>query len=93
MDDHFSPSYNPKLDSRPGSELEEEREDWDMALGALRDRQMWQQKQANRLREAGFDEADIKKWEGSGRDKDVEDVKWKGRGETREWDLGKNPMH
>lgn len=89
MDAHFSPDYNPGLDLHPDSEPDDEREDWDMALEALRDRQMFKQKQAARLREAGFDAIEIKKWEDSGKEKDVTDVKWTARGEAREWDLGK----
>jgi hypothetical protein len=67
-----------------------------MALEALRDREIWRKKGAARLREAGFGEDEVKKWEESntvavGREKEkgVEDVRWKGRGEEREWDLGK----
>ena len=89
MDAHFSNNYDPKLDLHPESEEEDEKEDWDMALEALRDREMWKQKHADRLREAGFGEEDIKKWEDSGKEKDVEDVKWSRKGEAREWDLGK----
>jgi hypothetical protein len=89
MDAHFSSDYNPGLDLHPESELEDEKDDWDMALEALRDREMFKQKHAERLREAGFDDAEIKKWEDSGKRKDVADVKWAARGEAREWDLGK----
>ena len=89
MDAHFSPDYNPGLDLHPDSELDDEKEDWDMALEALRDRQMFKQKQAERLREAGFDDIEIKKWEDNGKEKDITDVKWTARGEAREWDLGK----
>ena len=89
MDAHFSSDYNPGLDLHPESELEDEKDDWDMALEALRDREMFKQKHAERLREAGFDDAEIKKWEDSGKGKDVADVKWAARGEAREWDLGK----
>lgn len=89
MDAHFSSSYNSGIDLHPESEVEEEKEDWDMALEALRDREMFKQKHAERLREAGFGDADIKKWEASGKEKDVEDVKWTGKGQAREWDIGK----
>jgi hypothetical protein len=89
MDAHFSADYNPGLDLHPDSELDDEKEDWDMALEALRDRQMFKQKQAERLREAGFDDIEITKWEDSGKEKDVTGVKWTTRGEPREWDLGK----
>jgi hypothetical protein len=89
MDAHFSSDYNPGLDLHPESEPDDEKEDWDMALEALRDREMFKQKHAERLREVGFDDAEIKKWEDSGKEKDVADVKWTSMGEAREWDLGK----
>ena len=89
MDQHFSSTYDPSLDLRPDSEPEDEKEDWDMALEALRDREIWKQKGAERLRAAGFGDEEIEKWEDSGREKGVEDVKWAGKGEGREWDRGK----
>lgn len=85
MDAHFSATYNPATDVRPDSDSEN---DWDQALEALRDRQRWQKQGADRLREAGFGEDFVKKWE-TGGEKREEDVKWKGRGEGREWDRGK----
>lgn len=89
MDAHFSSDYNPGLDLHPEPEPEDEKEDWDMALEALRDREMFKQKHAERLREAGFGDAEIKKWEDSGKERGVEDVKWTGKGQAREWDIGK----
>lgn len=89
MDSHFDSSYNPSLDLHPDSELEDEKEDWDMAIEALRDRQLWKQKGAERLRAASFGEDEVKKWEDSGREKGAEDVKWATKGESREWDRGK----
>jgi hypothetical protein len=89
MDQHFSSTYNPSLDLHPEEEPEEEKEDWDMALEALRDREIWKQKGAERLRAAGFGDEEIKKWEDSGKEKGAEDVKWAGKGEAREWDRGK----
>lgn len=93
MDQHFASTYNPTLDRHPDSEPENEKEDWDMALEALRDRAIWKQKGAERLRAAGFGDEEVKKWEesGSGKEKEMgaEDVKWNGRGEAREWDRGK----
>ena len=89
MDQHFSSTYDPSLDLRPDSEPDDEKEDWDMALEALRDREIWKQKGAERLRAAGFGDEEIKKWEDSGREKGAEDVKWTGKGEAREWDRGK----
>lgn len=70
-----------------------------MALEAVRDREIWKKKGAERLREAGFGEGEVRRWEdstllqGGGvereRERGVEDVRWKGKGEEREWDVGK----
>lgn len=57
-------------------------------LEALRDRARWKQAGAGRLRAAGFTDEEVTKWE-KGAEERVEDVKWKGRGEGREWDRGK----
>lgn len=66
-----------------------------MALEALRDREIWKRKAAERLRDAGFDDEEVKRWEdsanGNGREKGAEDVRWRSRGEEREWDAGKVP--
>ena len=77
------------MDLRPDSEPDDEKEDWDMALEALRDREVWKQKGAQRLREAGFGEEEVRKWEDSGREKGVEDVEYIKKGQEREWDVGK----
>ena len=50
-------------------------DDWDMALEAVKDRQKWKQQGAQRLREAGFTEQQVKKWEKGG-EKTEEDVRW-----------------
>ena len=89
MDSHFAHDYDPEHDVNLASEPEEEREDWDMALEALRDRQMWKTKHAERLREAGFDDGQIEKWEKSGKEREVDEVRFIARGKTREWDVGK----
>ncbi|KIX97053.1 uncharacterized protein Z520_07167 [Fonsecaea multimorphosa CBS 102226] len=108
IDAHFSPTYNPTtphdegLDSDTlnlgdeGGDLDE----WTSALSALRDRRAWRAKQAERMKDAGFTDAEIERWEksssrtllggGSGKDEgDVRDVKWRKKGEEREWDIGK----
>ncbi|KAK7511942.1 uncharacterized protein IWZ02DRAFT_485242 [Phyllosticta citriasiana] len=85
MDKHFAADYDPSQDVRVDSE---EEDDWDMALEALRDRQKWQQQGAERLKAAGFTEEEIEKW-ASGQEKSEEDVKWRKKGEGREWDRGK----
>lgn len=90
IDDHFSSKYDPALDVQPDAEDTKEREDWDMALEALRDRQIWQKKHADRMRAAGFSNEEIRKWEDSGREKDIRDVRWTGKGQTRAWDVGKD---
>jgi hypothetical protein len=53
------------------------------------------------MREAGFTESEVSRWEkssthasktlldGEQREGNVDSVRWKGRGETREWDRGK----
>ncbi|KAF7924692.1 uncharacterized protein EAE97_010643 [Botrytis byssoidea] len=91
MDSRFQADYDPKSDVQLEDNLDKvggEGEDWDQALEALRDRQKWKMQGANRLRDAGFSEEEVKKWERGG-EKREEDVKWKGKGEGREWDRGK----
>ncbi|KAK6431436.1 hypothetical protein LTR95_012404 [Oleoguttula sp. CCFEE 5521] len=86
MDLRFNdPTYDPSADVS----LDEDVDDWDEAREALRDRAEWRSNRAARLRESGFSETDVKKWEGSGREKDDRDVRWTGKGESREWDRGK----
>lgn len=89
MDLRFNdPSYNPRADVAQ-SESEGEKDDWSASLEAMRDRAAWREKGAQRLREAGFGERDVAKWESGGREKDERDLKWRGKGEGREWDAGK----
>ena len=86
IDTRFDPSYDPKTDV--DLDPEEERDDWDMALEALKDRAKWRAQGADRLRAAGFTTEEISKWEKGG-EKDVDDVRWRKKGEGREWDRGK----
>ncbi|KAL8763853.1 MAG: hypothetical protein Q9184_000449 [Pyrenodesmia sp. 2 TL-2023] len=86
IDLHFAPSYDPTHDIRPASPTADD--DWDNALEALRDRARWKKAGGERLRAAGFTDEEVAKWEKGGEDR-VEDVKWKGPGEGREWDRGK----
>lgn len=86
MDSRFSSDYDPKSDVQ--MEDEDGRDDWDDALEALRDRARYRQQGADRLREAGFNEDQIKKWE-KGDEKSIDDVQWTKAGEKREWDRGK----
>ncbi|KAJ0123469.1 hypothetical protein J7T55_011934 [Diaporthe amygdali] len=87
MDSRFSSDYDPKSDVQ--METEDGRDDWDDALEALRDRARYRQQGADRLREAGFNEDQIKKWE-KGDEKSIDDVQWTKAGEKREWDRGKD---
>jgi hypothetical protein len=97
MDKHFAPDYDPALDVRLDSDEEftaknKTEGDWDEALERFRDRQKMRQQGAERLRQAGFTDAEIKKWEQSerkGGEKDEEEVVWNKPGEGREWDRGK----
>lgn len=85
IDSRFSKGYDPKIDVQLD---DEEENDWDQALEALRDRQKWKQQGADRLRAAGFTEAEVRKWENGGEKKE-DDVRWAKKGEGREWDRGK----
>lgn len=87
MDSRFASNYDPKSDVHLKND--EERDDWDDSLEALRDRAKWKQQGADRLREAGFTEDQVKKW-GRGDEKTVDDVEWTKAGEKREWDRGKD---
>lgn len=98
IDIHFSSHYNPSLDLEPDLDSSQEGEDWDNALEALRDRRAWRTKQADRMREAGFGEEEIKRWEtttsrpnAAEGNEDARHVKWRKKGEEREWDAGKVP--
>lgn len=85
MDSRFSSDYDPKSDVQLEDDI---RDDWDDALEALRDRAKFRQQGADRLREAGFTEDQVKKWE-KGDEKTIDDVTWAKAGEKREWDRGK----
>jgi hypothetical protein len=84
MDAHFADDYDPSMDLKPDSG----QDDWAEAIEAMRDRQRWKQQGAERLRQAGFSETQITKWE-KGDEKTEDDVKWAKKGEGREWDRGK----
>lgn len=87
MDNRFSSDYDPKSDVQMDDHIMHD--DWDEALEALRDRAKWKQQGADRLREAGFTEEQVKKWE-KGDEKTIDDVQWTKAGEKREWDRGKD---
>lgn len=93
IDGRFEKGYDPAQDISLDSD-DEDAQDWDMALEAMRDRAKWKRNQAARMREAGFDEKDIQKWEKGSlgqtdREPDLKNVRWSRKGETREWDAGK----
>ena len=81
----FSSTYDPSVDVGAGSDVED---DWGDSLEALRDRARWRQQGADRLKSAGFTDAQVRKWE-KGDEQNEDDVVWKGRGQAREWDRGK----
>lgn len=94
IDDRFEKGYDPAQDVTLDSDHAEDAEDWDMALEAMRDRAKWKRNQACRMREAGFDEKEIARWETNALDqdsqnRDVKNVRWSRKGEVREWDAGK----
>lgn len=86
IDARFSADYDPTADV--ALDFNEEDDDWDQALEAMKDRQRWHKQGADRLRAAGFTEDEITKW-GLGGKKQEADVKWAKQGEGREWDRGK----
>lgn len=93
IDGRFEKGYDPAQDISLDSD-DEDAQDWDMALEAMRDWAKWKRNQAARMREAGFDEKDIQKWEKGSlgqtdREPDLKNVRWSRKGETREWDAGK----
>lgn len=85
IESRFSSTYNPSIDVRQDSD---EEDDWGDALEALRDRQIWQQQGADRLKAAGFSDTQIRKWE-KGDEQTADDVTWTRKGQAREWDRGK----
>ncbi|KAI4908095.1 uncharacterized protein J4E92_010924 [Alternaria infectoria] len=85
IESRFSSTYDPTTDVRPASDVED---DWGDALEALRDRARWQQQGADRLKQAGFTDDQVRKWE-RGDVQGEEDVVWRKKGEGREWDRGK----
>jgi hypothetical protein len=85
MDSRFSSGYDPTIDARQDSDVED---NWGEAVEAFRDRQKWKQQGADRLKAAGFTDDQVRKWE-KGDDKDEEDVTWTKHGQAREWDRGK----
>lgn len=83
MDARFTEDYHPSMEMQSDTDQDE--------LEAMRDREQWRLRGADRLRAAGFSEDVIKNWQNGGEKKEgnVEDVKWAKQGEAREWDRGK----
>lgn len=86
MDSRFSSDYDPKSDVQMN---EDTRDDWDDALEVLRDRARMKLQGADRLRQAGLAEDQVKKWDAGG-ERTIDDVQWTKKGEKREWDRGKD---
>lgn len=66
----FDPNYNPATEFSQNSDDENGEtmttpygSDWELTLEAAKDRKRWQEKGAERLRAAGFGEAEVRKWE------------------------------
>ncbi|CAI6335772.1 unnamed protein product [Periconia digitata] len=85
IDARFSSTYDPSNEMLLGPDTEDKFGD---TVEAYRDRQKWKRMGGDRLREAGFTDAQIKKWE-NGDEKTEEDVIWAAKGEKREWDRNK----
>ncbi|KAK3628351.1 hypothetical protein LTR56_017550 [Elasticomyces elasticus] len=93
IDARFAADYDPSADIHPDHDVDAgEGDDWDMALSALQARTRFKVSQKERLKAAGFTEEEVGRWEKGGKvheEKDVGDVRWKKKGEGREWDAGK----
>ncbi|KAK5679579.1 hypothetical protein LTS10_008400 [Elasticomyces elasticus] len=93
IDARFAADYDPSADIHPDHDVDGgEEDDWDMALSALQARTRFKVSQKERLKSAGFTEEEVGRWEKGGKvhgEKDVGDVRWKKKGEGREWDAGK----
>ncbi|KAK5714851.1 hypothetical protein LTR17_016961 [Elasticomyces elasticus] len=92
IDARFAADYDPSADIHPDHDVNggEGDDDWGMALSALQARTRFKASQKDRLKAAGFTEEEVGRWEKGGKvEKDVGDVRWKKKGEGREWDAGK----
>ncbi|KAK2598944.1 hypothetical protein QQS21_005622 [Conoideocrella luteorostrata] len=85
LDRRFSESYDPSLDVQMAGEEDA----WDDAVELFRDRQKMQARQDQRMKAAGFTDAQIQQSERSDEKKSEQDVVWSKAGERREWDEGK----
>jgi len=90
MDSKFLEDYDPASDVQVDDDAPTaSTENWEDAVESFRDRQKWKQQGAQRLRDAGYTEEQIKRWEKGG-EKDIDDVRWTKAGGQREWDRGKD---
>ncbi|KAK5744627.1 hypothetical protein LTR17_002022 [Elasticomyces elasticus] len=91
IDARFAPDYDPSADIPPDHDVDgAEGDDWDMAISAMQARTRFKVSQKERLKAAGFTEEEVGRWETGGKvERDVGDVRWKKKGEGREWDAGK----
>jgi hypothetical protein len=90
VENRFSANYNPSTDVAIPDIADGD--DWDLALEAQRDRQRYKAVQRERLISGGFTEQELERWERGEKpeiEANVENVRWKGRGEGRDWDKGK----
>ncbi|KAF3768482.1 hypothetical protein M406DRAFT_220629, partial [Cryphonectria parasitica EP155] len=86
MDSRFTPEYDPRSDLQADNDSPDS---WDTAVEAFRGRAKMRQQGADRLRQAGFTEDEVKRWEKGG-EKTIDDVQWAKKGEKRAWDQGKD---
>lgn len=87
LDRRFSPSYDPRTDTRDGDDMQEDA--WDDAVETYRDLHKLRQNQSQRMRAAGFPEEQIRDVEEDGEEQTATGVVWTKTGEKRAWDQGK----
>ena len=78
--------YDPSADAQPDLDVTD---NFEQALEAYRDRAKWKTLGAERLKAAGFTDEEIRKWKKGRQELGEEDVRWRKKGEGREWDRGK----
>ncbi|RDA84910.1 hypothetical protein CP532_0450 [Ophiocordyceps camponoti-leonardi (nom. inval.)] len=83
LDRRFSQSYDPKADVQM-----DDADDWDDAAERFRDRQKLRSMQTQRMRDAGFTDAQMQVMQGRPETSERE-VVWSKAGEPRAWDQGK----
>lgn len=83
--------FSPRLKCRSptGLDLGDQLEDWDMALEALRDKEIWKHKGAEGCGLVGLGMRRSRNDKTVGGEKGAEDARWTGKGQASEWDGGK----